>query len=57
MPNESWDPPPGQHDRDPRADAAERERLRKLETRAREADADYDIREETEEINFHGSER
>jgi len=57
MPNESWDPPPGQHDRDRRADAAESERLRKLETRGREADADYDIREEHEEINFHGSER
>jgi len=57
MPNESWDPPPGQHDRDARAEAAERQPLRKLETRALEADAEYDVREETEEINFHGSER
>ena len=57
MPNESWDPPPGQHDRDPRADATERERLRKLETRGREDDADYYVRDETEEINFDGSER
>ena len=57
MPDKTWETPPGQYDRAPKSEPPERERLRKLETRAREFDADPDSREEPEEINFHGSER
>ena len=57
MPDKTWETPPGQYDRDSQAEAAERERQRKFETRALEFDADHDARDEPEEINFDGSER
>ena len=57
MPDKTWETPPGQYDRAPQPKPSERDRLRKLETRARGFDADPDIRDEPEEINFHGSER
>jgi hypothetical protein len=57
MPDKTWETPPGQYDREPQAESPEREPLRKLETRALESDADHDVRDEPEEINFDGSER
>ena len=57
MPDKTWETPPGQYDRDPQAESAQRDRQRKFETRALEFDADPDVRDEPEEINFDGSER
>lgn len=58
MPDKHWEPPPGQEVRDRQTLPPDTEQPRKLESRARETELDYDDRFlEPEEINYSGSER